>query len=97
MNVNTVIENLIAEEKKTIDGIDFKIKRFVDKGFIIKQIDFEDEGKKFHFEEKVRAYSLPDFQQMMEKNGIYLLDTFGDYKLSKFYKNTSERLILIFK
>jgi hypothetical protein len=34
---------------------------------------------------------------MMEEAGIYLLDTFGDYKLRKFYKNESERLIMIFK
>jgi hypothetical protein len=29
----------------------------------------------------------------MEEAGIYLLDIFGDYKLKKFYKNESERLI----
>jgi len=34
---------------------------------------------------------------MMNEAGIYLLDTFGDYKLKKFHKNTSERLIMIFK
>jgi len=34
---------------------------------------------------------------MMEEAGIYLLDIFGDYKLRKFYKNQSERLIMIFK
>ena len=58
---------------------------------------FEDKGEKFHFTEKVRAYTLEDFQTMMNETGIYLLDTFGDYKLKKFHKNTSERLIMIFK
>jgi len=41
--------------------------------------------------------TLEDFQNMMNDAGIYLLDTFGDYKLKKFHKNTSERLIMIFK
>ena len=64
---------------------------------VIKQIDFETEGKTFHFEEKVKAFTLEDFQNMMDKAGIYLLDTFGDYKLHKFYKKESDRLIMIFK
>ena len=97
MNTSFVIDHLIAEESKQIDGITFHIKRYVQDGFILKEIDFEDQGNKYHFVEKVRAYSLADFQQMMNEAGIYLLDTFGDYKLKKFHKNSSERLIMIFK
>lgn len=97
MNVYTVINNLIPQETKEVDGITFYIKRYHADNFIIKEIDFEDNGRQFHFEEKVRAYTLEDFKQMMDEAGIYLLDTFGDYKLKKFHKNTSERLIMIFK
>lgn len=97
MNVPFVLDNLIAEETKTVDEIDFHLKRYSKDGFIIKEIDFEDNGKVFHFEEKVRALTLEDFTKMMEEAGIYLLDIFGDYKLKKYYKNTSERLIMIFK
>jgi SAM-dependent methyltransferase len=97
MNVYTVLENLIPEETKEVDGITFHIKRSHVDHFIIKEIDFEADGKTFHFEEKVKAYTLEDFQRMMNDAGIYLLDTFGDYKLKKFHKNTSERLIMIFK
>lgn len=97
MNVPFVLDNLIAEETKTVDEIDFHLKRYLKNGFIIKEIDFEDKGEKFHYEEKVRALTLDDFKNMMEDAGIYLLDTFGDYKLKKYHKNTSERLIMIFK
>jgi len=97
MNIYTVLENLIPNEIKEVDGITFYIKRYLLDGFVTKEIDFEDKGKKFHFTEKVRAYNLEDFQSMMDEAGIYLLDTFGDYKLKKFHKNTSERLIMIFK
>ncbi len=97
MNSQQVMENLIPEETKEVDGITFYIKRFVIDGFITKQINFEDKGESFEFTEKVRAYTLEDFQNMMDETGIYLLDTFGDYKLKKFHKNTSERLIMIFK
>ncbi|MFN4028274.1 MULTISPECIES: class I SAM-dependent methyltransferase [Flavobacterium] len=97
MNVHTVLENLIPEETKEVDGITFQIKRYLADSFIIKEIDFVDQGREYHFEEKVKAYTLDDFKRMMEQAGIYLLDTFGDYKLKKFHKNTSERLIMIFK
>ncbi|MCO6149261.1 cyclopropane-fatty-acyl-phospholipid synthase family protein [Flavobacterium sp. NRK1] len=97
MNVNKVIKNLIPEETKTVDGIDFYIKRYVKDNHIFKEIDFEDNGKKFHFTEKVKALTLEDFEGMMEEAGIYLLDIFGDYKLKKFFKNESERLIMVFK
>lgn len=97
MNTNYVINNLVPEEVKTVEGIDFHIKRYVKDHHIYKEIDFEDKGEKFHFTEKVKALTLSDFEQMMEEAGIYLLDVFGDYKLRKFYKNDSERLIMIFK
>ncbi len=97
MNVPYVLDNLVAEETKTVDTIDFHLKRYLHNGYIIKEIDFEDQGQKFHYTEKVRALSLDDFSQMMEEAGIYLLDTFGDYKLKKYHKKDSERLIMIFK
>ncbi len=97
MNVDFVIENLVPSEIKTVDGIDFHIKRYVKDNHIYKEIDFEDKGVKFHFTEKVQALRLADFEAMMEEAGIYLLDVFGDYKLKNFYKNTSERLIMMFK
>jgi SAM-dependent methyltransferase len=97
MNVNQVIANLVPTEVKTVDGIDFHIKRYVADNHIYKEIDFEDQGEKFHFTEKVKALTLEDFTQMMETAGIFLLDIFGDYKLKKFHKKDSERLIMIFK
>lgn len=97
MNANYVIDNLVPEETKTVDGIDFHLKRYVKEGHIFKEIQFEDKGQSYHFTEKVRALTLSDFESMMEEAGIYLLEIFGDYKLRKFYKNESERLIMVFK
>jgi SAM-dependent methyltransferase len=96
-NADFIIENLVAEETKEIDGITFNIKRFVENKKIIKEIRFEDKGETYNFTEKVSAFTLVDFEAMMEEAGIYLLEIFGDYKLKKFYKSQSERLIMIFK
>ncbi len=97
MNVDYVLDNLVADEIKTVEGIDFHIKRYLKDGHIYKEIEFEDKGEKFHFTEKVQALRLEDFEKIMEEAGIFLLDIFGDYKLRKFYKTQSERLIMIFK
>lgn len=97
MNVHNVIANLVPEEVKTVDNIDFHIKRYVKDGHIFKEIDFEDQGQKYHFTERVQALTLQDFEAMMEEAGIYLLDIFGDHKLRKFHKTESDRLIMIFK
>ena len=97
MNVNQVIETLVPEEVKTVEGINFKIKRYVRDGHIFKEIDFEDQGQNYHFTEKVKALTLKDFEELMAEAGIFLLDIFGDYKLKKFHKTESERLIMIFK
>jgi len=97
MNVANVLENLVPEEVKTVDEIDFHIKRYLEDGHILKEIDFEDQGRKYHFTEKVKALTLKDFQDLMDEAGIFLLDIFGDYKLKKFHKTESERLIMIFK
>lgn len=97
MNSDYVIDNLVPEETKTVDGIDFNLKRYVEDGYIIKEITFTHEGDDYNYQERVRAFTLADFEALFEKAGVYLLDVFGDYKLRKFDNKTSERLILIFK
>jgi SAM-dependent methyltransferase len=97
MNSDFVIENLVPEEVKVIDGITFFINRYAHDGYIFKDINFTHEGVNYDFQERVRAFTLSDFEALFEQAGVYLLDVFGDYKLSKFRPQTSERLVMIFK
>ncbi|EDP70171.1 methyltransferase [Flavobacteriales bacterium ALC-1] len=97
MNVNYIIENLVEENVKTVEGIDFYQKRSVKDGYIVKDIKFEADGAHYEFQERVKAFTLQDFKALFEKAGVYLLDVFGDYKLRPYYSKTSERLIMIFK
>lgn len=97
MNVDYVLKNLIPEETKTIDGIDFHIKRYEKDNQIYKDISFADNGSEYNYTEKVKALRLENFESLMQEAGIHLLDIFGDYKLHKFDKKQSERLIMIFK
>lgn len=97
MNSEHIIENIVPEEKKIVDDITFYLKRFVNDGYIIKDIKFSFKGEDYHFQERVRAFTLKDFEALFAEAGTYLLDVFGDYKLHKFSAKTSERLIMIFK
>lgn len=97
LNSDFVIDNLVPENTKTVEGIEFKQKRSFENGYIIKDISFAIDEKTYQYQERVRAFTLNDFQDLFEKAGVYLLDVFGDYKLQKFDKHTSERLVMIFK
>ncbi|MCF7560912.1 class I SAM-dependent methyltransferase [Sabulilitoribacter multivorans] len=97
MNSEYVIDHLVPEEVKTVDDIEFHLKRYVKDGYIIKDITFVADGEDYNFQERVRAFTLNDFDALFEQADAYLLDVFGDYKLRKFSAKTSERLIMIFK
>lgn len=95
LNPYRVINNLVPCEEKIIEGVHFKISRHVKEGFIIKDIDFEDHGKDFHFHEKVKAITKPEFIRYFEKADLKLLKTYGNYQLDNYDQETSERMIFL--
>jgi len=97
MNSEYVINNLVTEDYKTVNEITFHQKRKVSEGYIVKDISFEFEGEFYKFQERVKAFTLDDFEELFNKADVNLLDVFGDYKLKKYHSKTSERMILIFK
>lgn len=96
-NVDKVLTNLVEKESKTVEGITFDITRSYKDGFIYKDISFFADNQQHNYTEKVKALRVEDFEKMMQNQGLYLLDTFGDYKLGKFHPKESDRLIMIFK
>ncbi|MGB1309357.1 MAG: SAM-dependent methyltransferase, partial [Oceanihabitans sp.] len=97
MNSEYVIKNLVAEDIKVVEGIAFKQKRRVENGYIIKDVSFTVANKAYTYQERVRGFTMADFENIFEQAGVYLLDVFGDYKLRKFDTKNSERLIMLFK
>ncbi len=95
LNAFKVIEGLKRRQQKTVGGIRFRISRKVDSGYIVKKIRFSDKGTNFQFEERVRAFTLADFKTLFAEAGLELVRTYGDYNLSAFRKNSSDRLILV--
>lgn len=96
LNREKVITDLVTQESKTIEGIEFKISKRIDNNKIIKEIKFHDQGEHFSFHESVKLLSIDDFKLYLQEAGLKITHTFGNYKLNEFNKN-SERLIIIAK
>jgi len=97
LNAQKAIETMVSKEDKKVDDLTFKIKRKFKDGFIVKQISFEDNGRKFRFEEKVKALYQKDFINYFNLAGLKLIKVAGDYQLNDFDIHTSDRLILFAK
>ncbi|MDD3722247.1 MAG: class I SAM-dependent methyltransferase [Lutibacter sp.] len=95
MNAKKVISELVSEEVQTIDGITFKLNRYVKNGFIIKEINFDADGKHHTYYEKVKSLDLPKINSYLNSVGFKIKYTFGNYQLEDFNEETSDRLILV--
>lgn len=96
-NAEKTIKQLVPYEVKSIDGIDFEITKEFKKGYINKNIKFNDQGKDYFFTESVKALYQKDFERYFMKTGFSVLNTFGDYHLNTFDFLNSDRLIYVCK
>ena len=90
-----MIPNLIANEDKTIDGINFIINRTFNGKQIIKEILVNDGHQKHQFKEVVSALDLVALEKMANSSGLHIINIFGNYKLQDFNSQNSDRLILL--
>jgi SAM-dependent methyltransferase len=97
MNTDKIISNLVAEEEKEVHGINFRILRGVENGFIVKTIRFCDEGETYQFEERVRALREEDFLEYFKMVQLRLVEVFGNYNLNPFDREKSDRMIFVLK
>lgn len=97
LNPCTVVDQLAPEEVKEIGGITFHITKKVNEEMIVKEIAFADHGEEFHFYEKVKAIQKTEFLEYFADAGFELLQTFGDYELSPYEAEKSDRMIFFLK
>ena len=95
MNAKQVISNLVVKEEQVIDGIHFRISRYVEGGFIVKKICFTADGQNHTFYEKVKSIDLLKILSYAEAVGFKIKHIFGNYQLDPFDEHTSDRLILV--
>jgi SAM-dependent methyltransferase len=100
LNVGVVEENSDNEAVTQIDTLVFYTKKWQDDLFLFKEIRVVDAGSSEVlgvFEERVRKYGLNDFTLFMQKAGLDIMATFGDYQLGPYNMERSDRLIMVAK
>jgi len=96
LNPYRVINNLVQEEVKSIDGIDFHINRKLSSdGFIEKNISFTDKGERHSYTERVKAIRRIEFLDYFRKANLKMVATFGAYNLNGYDPEQSERMIFV--
>jgi SAM-dependent methyltransferase len=96
-NATKVQNNIIPQETKTIDNIDFNISKYIQNGKIYKEIGFNANQKQYHFREEVQLIGKKDFVIMLQNHNFVIESLKGNYKLEEFNENDSDRLIIIAK
>lgn len=94
LNAYKVIEQLVREEEKLINGVKFKIKRYIKDHRIFKEIEIFDENYHETFTEKVQAIDLETFEKLLNIAGFRIYQLWGEYDASPFSKIDSSRLII---
>ncbi|MCG1036636.1 class I SAM-dependent DNA methyltransferase [Polaribacter sargassicola] len=97
LNAAYVKANLVAKETKIVDDITFYITREITNGFILKNISFFADGEKHSYTERVKYLDIDKMKTYFDKVGFTITNIFGDYNLTDFNIETSNRLILVAK
>ena len=94
LNAHQVIQGLRPKEIVKDGETIFRITRKVEDGFVKKKIIVVEGAQEYEFIERVRLYSLEDFNRLFVQAGLEMVAIFGDYDLNDYQKD-SARLILI--
>lgn len=95
LNPFKVIHDLSPEEVKEVEGVRFTISKKLENGVIRKDIQFTDQGREYHYYEKVKAIRRTEFLEYFKNTSLKLLETFGDYELNPYVAEESERMIFL--
>ena len=94
-NSDWVRSALVPSETKEIDGIEFFASKYLDEKHVYKKVEFVAFDQHYAFEERVRLFTLEDFEGLMAQADLKIRSVFGDYELNPYDKKTSKRLIII--
>jgi SAM-dependent methyltransferase len=88
---------LSMEEKNTkdVDGIHFRIHKYVDGNFIRKDISFNTGDKVNEYREQLALYDRKTIENFFRQSGLTVSAAFGNYNFDSFDSAGSDRIILI--
>ena len=94
MNAKKALQNLVAFEEKSVEGVVFSIERKFENNHIQKTIRFKHNEQSFVFTERVQALQLSDFEKLFDSK-FRIVNLFGNYTLDPFDAVNSDRLIIL--
>ena len=94
-NVKKVINEMQSDSEMNCDQVQFKIHKFIENKFIVKNISVTDHGKTFLYTEKVKLFTLEELEEYFNLSGLKITACYGNYNLDPFEELTSDRLIIL--
>ena len=97
LNVHYAEDHLQHQSEKEIDDVTFYITKWFDEQYFYKKIQVEDDKlqEPFIYTEKVKKFSLGEFNDMFAYQGMQVKEVFGDYQFNHYSVKQSPRLIMI--
>lgn len=97
MNSAKIALNLVAENSVQTELAHYSITRIIEEGTIVKRIRISKDCEIFNFEERVKAFSTVELSDFMINAGLEVTGIKGDYNLSDYDPQSSDRMIIIAK
>lgn len=87
LNREFVISTLVPSDRRTVDGMEVEQRRWItgdpsEAGGhvrINKQVRIRDDGAERSYDESVRMYTLEELEALMDRAGLLVTQTFGDF------------------
>ncbi|MBL7818433.1 MAG: class I SAM-dependent methyltransferase [Saprospiraceae bacterium] len=93
-NSDWIRQTFKSDYIQTVAGIDFSIQKRIEGAYIFKKITFQANEQTYSFQERVRLFTLPEFEALFEQAGLTIGNIYGDYAFNPFDSKTSNRLII---
>ncbi len=94
-NANFVKNNLVPHSEDIFEGKRIIQDRKIIGDRVVKDITIANNGTRMKFKESVRMFSDHELETEIEKRGLSICSTFGDFDGSNFDLNSSPRIIII--
>jgi len=97
LNARQVRKTYNPEDHGTFDGVEYNIERYIDDNAIYKEIHFsgEEVESPVQYQERVKLYELPWFQEKMGARHLKIDQLLGDYHGQPFDEENSPRLMIV--
>lgn len=94
LNAERVRSGLEPEQVQQRGAVRFAVQKRIEADCVVKNIEVEDNGERYHFRECVQLLEEADFDRLLQEAGFRRTALWGDYQGRPFDAATSPRLIL---